>query len=657
MNEKENRIKALISQLNHASEIYYNGQDEILSNFEWDQLFDELTRLEQETGLIFDDSPTQTVGVIHQRGTKEAHEFPALSLAKTKNIAELQKWAGDQSIWLSYKEDGITLVATYDQGRLTKLLTRGNGEIGSNITYLKNAVNGLPLTIKEKEHLVVRGEATISYADFDLINLTIEAEDEKYANPRNLVAGTLALDNVEKVKSRKVLFSAFTLVYTEKDIPGWGDRMDFLENNGFNVVDREKTDAEHLPQVVERWTEQVEAGKVPMPVDGLVIVYDDTVFAAEGSVTGHHATRGGLAYKWADVSAISELEYIEWSCAASVITPVAVFKPVQLEGTTVSRASLYNISELERLKIGQAGTKIRCIKSNKIIPKIVEVIDPVGQFEIPEHCPTCGAPTEILTGEFSGTKTLRCINPDCPAKNLQKYARFVSRQGMNIEGLSIKTINKFVNAGYISRFSDFYSLDRFFETIKAMEGFGDKAVANLAEAIENSRSAEAFRFIYALCIPMIGIDAAKKIISTLGLAEFLQRLENDGSFEDIDGIGKEKSDSVIKWYAKADNQEDLHRLLSVLSLQGTEKKAAKQGLCENLTFVVTGKLEHFSNRDELKAYILSENGKVAGSVSNKTDFLINNDSESLSAKNKKARELNIPILTESMFIERFTSQS
>ena len=371
MEDKKKRIEALVEQLNKASSVYYNGQDEIMSNYEWDALFDELASLENETGYVLPESPTQRAGYEEEAsGEKEEHEYPALSLAKTKNIEELKAWAGERPIWLSWKLDGLTLVLTYDDGKLSKILTRGNGTIGTNITFLKNAISGFPQKIKYKGHMVVRGEAAISYTDFALINDMIEDDDEKYANPRNLASGTLNLDDPAEVKERHVCFHAFTLVHIDEPMISWGARMDYLAELGFDVVDREATDAAHLSETIDAWTRKVENGEMDIPVDGLVICYDDTEYASSGSVTGHHATRAGFAFKWQDESVETQLSYIEWSCAVSTISPVAVFEPVQIEGTTVSRASLCNISEIERLGLGKECT-LEVIKANKIIPKCI----------------------------------------------------------------------------------------------------------------------------------------------------------------------------------------------------------------------------------------------------------------------------------------------
>lgn len=653
MEAKKQRIEQLVEQLNKASAAYYNGQDEIMSNYEWDAMFDELVTLEKETGYIMAESPTQNAGFEEDgSGEKEAHEYPALSLAKTKQISELQDWAGERPIWLSWKLDGLTLVLTYDGGKLTKILTRGNGTIGTNITFLKGAISGFPQKIKYKGHLVVRGEAAISYTDFALINDMIEDDDEKYANPRNLASGTLNLDDPEEVKNRHVKFHAFTLVHLDEEMLSWGERMQFLENLGFNVVDREATDAGKLPEAIERWTKKVENGQMDVPVDGLVICYDDTDYAASGSVTGHHATRAGFAFKWQDESVETKLDYIEWSCAVSTISPVAVFEPVQIEGTTVSRASLCNLSEIERLGIGKECT-LEVIKANKIIPKCIAVKDAVGEVEIPTECPVCHAPTEIRISKNSGTKTLHCTNPDCTAKNVKKFTRFVSKSGMDIDGLSIQTMLKFINEGYIHEFADIYHLKDHFDVISQMEGFGEKSVNNMDKSIEKSRNVHPVNFIFALCIPLIGTDAGKKIVGSIGFEAFLKRMEHQEGFEDIDGIGAERSNSILAWYAKESNRMSLVHLLEELSIEHVEPKDTSEGTCVGMTFVITGDVHHYKNRDEFKAYVESQGGKVAGSVSGKTSYLVNNDVESNSSKNRKAKDLGIPIISEDEFVAQF----
>lgn len=651
-NKIKDKIDDLVESLNRASKAYYNGADEIMPNYEWDALFDELTQLEKETGYIRQDSPTQNAGYEAEAGNREPHEYPALSLAKTKSIEELKKWAGDMPIWLSWKLDGLTLVLTYDGGRLVKILTRGNGTVGSNITFLQDAISGFPKEIPYKGHMVVRGEATISYTDFKLLNDTIEDDDEKYANPRNLASGTLNLDDVEEVKRRHVVFYAFTLVHIDDDIISWGDRMSYLSDMKFNVVKREATDAAGLDEAVKRWTRDVESGKMDVPVDGLVICYDDTAYAAGGSITGHHATRAGFAFKWQDEAVDTRLRYIEWSCAVSTISPVAVFEPVQIEGTTVSRASLCNLTEIERLGVGKECI-LSVIKANKIIPKCIAVKDAVGAVEIPKECPVCHHPTRIFVSKNSGVKTLHCTNPDCTAKNVKKFSRFVSKSGMDIDGLSVQTMLKFINEGFIKQFPDIYHLPEHFDKISSMEGFGEKSCMNMQTAIEKSRHVHPVNLIFALCIPLIGTDAGKKIVNAIGFDGFADRMRNATDFVDIDGIGQEKSGSILEWYTNPKNSAMFEALIKELDIEQVDIKDMSEGSLNGKTFVITGDVHYFANRSEFKAYVESQGGKVTGSVSKKTDYLVNNDTESTSSKNKKAKELGIPIISEDTFIEMF----
>lgn len=651
-------IQSLVEQLNAASDAYYNGREEIMTNYEWDAAFDRLKKLEEETGIILPDSPTQNVSADNLTGQKEEHEFPALSLAKTKKVAELAKWAENRPIWLSWKLDGLTLVVTYDNGKLTKVVTRGNGHIGTNITHLSKAIDGILQAIPYKGHLVIRGEAVISYPDFEQFNMESE---EEYANPRNLASGSLTLKNINEVKERHIRWIPFTLVYEEEEIISWGNRMAWLEQQGFKPVDRElieqPTEA-NIQAVIDRWTERVtgkSSSPFPYPVDGLVITYDDTDYAATGSVTGHHATRAGYAFKWQDESAETELEYIEWSCAASTISPVAVFKPVELEGTTVKRASLCNISECERLGIGDKGTKIAVIKANKIIPKVINVVERLGVFHIPEVCPVCQSATEVTESESSGTKTLHCTNTHCPAKQLKKFGRFVSKEGINIDGLSEQTIQKFINLGWVREYADLFHLYNHASELRTMEGFGDKSVSKLLTAIEKARDVEAHRLLFALNIPLIGRDVCNRLLSAYQIADLFHtatEATTEDVFATIAGIGPEKSASFVRWMKDKDNYSMLQQLLVELNI--SQSSSAPTGnSCEGLTFVITGDVHHYKNRNELKAYIENQGGKVTGSVSKSTSFLINNDVESSSGKNKKAKELSIPIISEEDFIARF----
>lgn len=654
MEEKLLQMKSLVERLNQASDSYYNGKGELMTDYEWDALFDQLKRLEEETGEILPDSPTNRVSEDSIVGKKEEHEFAALSLAKTKQVSDLVKWAEDRPIWISWKLDGLTLVVTYDGGKLTKIVTRGNGHIGTNITHLAPAISGIPATISENGHLVVRGEAVISYTDFE--QFIIESEGD-YANPRNLASGSLTLKDIEEVKQRHIQWIPFTLVYTERELTSWGERMQMLKDLGMNPVERERIDhptTENIQLEIDKFTEKVTSKKNPFPVDGLVICYDDTAYAATGSVTGHHATRAGFAFKWQDEHADTVLDHIEWSCAASTITPVAVFKPVELEGTTVQRASLCNVSECERLGIGDKGTRLQVIKANKIIPKVINITEVVGSFVIPAECPVCHAPAVVRESE-SGTKTLHCTNAACPAKQLKKFARFVSKEGINIDGISEQTVWKFINHGFIREYADFYKLKNYAFEISCFEGFGKKSVSNLLESVEKSRHTDGRHLLYALNIPLCGGDVAKKLLSRYKVKELIEtaRLSMfDDEFASIDGIGPEKSAKFIAWFKDDVHFQHVQHLLSELIIE--EQEPVETGdKCQGLTFVVTGDVHHYKNRNELKAYIESQGGKVTGSVSKSTNFLINNDAASQSSKNKKAHELNIPIITEDEFIEKF----
>ena len=660
--DKYDRMKYLIEQLNIASDAYYGGKSEYMSNYEWDMMFDELTELENAMGVFLPDSPTQTISrstmgdTRNAIGLKEKHEYAALSLAKTKSITELQAWAGEKNVWLSWKLDGLTLVLTYDNGVLSKILTRGNGEIGTNITYMKEAIEGFPNQIEYKGHLVVRGEVIILYSDFEKMNESLDDGNGKFANPRNLASGTLALDpsNINIVRERNLKFLAFSLVHVDEKIVSWGERMKFLDKQGFATVERVATDADGLGEIIDSWSQRVESGMIDTPVDGLVICYDDTEYAATGNVTGHHATRAGLAFKWKDEVALTMLKYIEWSCAASVITPVAVFSPIRLEGTNVSRASLCNISEMERLGIGgDEKTTLKIIKANKIIPKCVGVVASEGTFIIPKKCPVCHEQTEIQVSVEIKTKTLHCTNQECPAKRLRNFSRFVSRRGMNIEGLSIKTLLLLINKGYVTDYESIYQLRKYERDIRDLEGFGDKSCSNLVNAIEQSKKVSPINFIYSLGIPLIGIDAAKRIVQTIGYEGFVDRICNGYTFEDIDGIGVEKSNAIKKWFDNPRNNYSFSILTQMLQIESENIIEQEEQKCDGLIFVVTGELSIFANRTEFIEYVEKKGGRVTGSVSKKTNYLVNNDINSKSSKNSKAKSLGVPIITEEEFVLRF----
>lgn len=649
------RMKQLVEQLNEASNAYYNGQAEILTDYEWDAKFDELKKLEEATGTILEDSPTIHVSADNTQGEKEAHEFSALSLAKTKKVEDLVKWASGKPIWLSWKLDGLTLVVTYDGGKLTKVVTRGDGHIGTNITHVASSLIGIPKTISEKGHLVIRGEAIISYDDF---NQFVLESGEDYANPRNLASGSLTLKDLDEIKKRKIHWIPFTLVHTDQIFSSWGDQMLFLEDNGFVIVDHEMIEDpsyENINATIQKWTKKVTDNENPYPVDGLVIAYDDIVYASGGSITGHHATRAGYAFKWADESVDSKLDHIEWSCAASTITPVAVFEPVELEGTTVKRASLCNISECERLGIGDKGTVLSVIKANKIIPKIIHVSKIEGQLHIPETCPVCGSPTKIQISENSGTKTLKCTNPDCAAKKLKKFTRFVSKGGADIDGISEATLSRFINEGWIHNNGDIYRLINHRDEIAQLDGFGDKSADNIVSSINKAKTIDDIKLIFALNIPLVGVDVARKLLNAKDIYSLVQEAsttDDESCFSVIDGIGTEKSSAFVRWFHDEQNVIDYKDLIQYLNIQKTATEAVDDK-CKGLTFVVTGDVHHYQNRNELKAYIEAHGGKVTGSVSKSTNYLINNDVTSTSSKNTKAKSLNIPIISEDEFIERF----
>ncbi|MBR4502738.1 MAG: NAD-dependent DNA ligase LigA [Clostridia bacterium] len=648
----EERIRRLIDTLNAASAAYYGGKSEIMTDHEWDEAFDELARLENETGIRFPDSPTQRVSEDVIPGQEEPHEYPALSLQKTKSPADLVRWAGGKSVWVSWKEDGLTLVATYERGRLIRLLTRGNGVVGTNLTHLAPCIAGIPDTVPENGKLVIRGEAVISYADFDAFLLE---SGEDYQNPRNLASGSLSLKDPAEVRRRRIRFIPFTLVHTDRNIISWGERLDLLDSLGFTTVEREKVDdPEALERTVKKWSDRAEKGLSPFPVDGLVITYDDTVYAEGGTVTGHHRTRGGIAFKWADESADTVLRQVEWSCAASAITPVALFDPVRLEGTTVSRATLHNVSECRRLGLGGAGTRIRVIKANKIIPKVVAVLGAEGVFSVPSSCPVCGSAT-VLSMSASGAETLRCTFEGCPGKKIRKLTRFVSKSGMDIDGLSVQTLVRLINLGWVREYRDIYTLSGHASEMAVLDGFGEKSVSNLLSAIDKSREVSADKLLFALNIPLCGSEVARLLLKhyTLeGLIAAASEAEDSSVFTGIDGIGPEKSASMVTWMKDEENRRSLLDLLKELKVTETEKTPSGEK-CSGLTFVITGDVSVFRNRAEMKKYIESQGGKVTGSVTSKTSFLISNDAASGSEKSRKAASLGVKVISEDEFISSY----
>lgn len=654
MQNIEQKIKQLISELNVASKAYYGGNAQIMPDAVWNAKFDELSTLERQYNIVLPCSPTQHVSHENIVGEKVTHEFPALSLPKSKSKDDVIKWTQKKSVDLSWKLDGMTLVVTYDGGKLTRVVTRGDGEVGSDITHLSDAIGNIQKVIDYKGHLVIRGEAVIAYADFESIN---EKYDNAYENPRNLVAGSLnPLTQVELIMDRCITWIPFTLVYVEEIINSWKERMHYLKTLGFKVVDSELIDnIDTLSGIIDKWSDQVEY--VQYPVDGLVVVYDDIEYASGGTLTGHHDTRGGFAFKWADEEAETELVDIEWSVSINSINPVAIFKPVRLEGTTVQRASLCNISECERLGIGDIGTKLTVIKANKIIPKVIKASQ-VGVFNIPAECPVCGHKTIIKTGA-TGTKVLVCDNSQCGAKNISKMSRFVSKYGFDITGLSEKTLIDLVNRGLIASFVDIFDLlndtYKVANVLSELEGWGPKSIQNLLQSIESAKSVKSDNLLYSLCIPMCGRDVSKKLTKKYSLLDIVKLAKDDAMnntnilMNGIDGIGYVKAAAFIDWFRDTNNVMIIEKLMSLCNVIDNNNSVSTLSL-QGLNFVITGSLEYYSSRDVIKEVIESNGGKVSGSVSSKTNYLINNDVNSSSSKNKKARELNVPIISEYEFM-------
>ena len=654
-----NKIENIINKLNEASDAYYNGLPEIMTNYEWDALFDELKKLEDETGIILPNSPTQNVSEDNTPGQKIKHQFPALSLAKTKDVNDLIKWSNDMPVWMSWKEDGLTLVATYkkygNKAKLHTLVTRGNGETGTIVTQLAPYITGLPLEIEYPYNITVRGEAIISYEDFEIVNAN---NNGAYANPRNLASGSIALLNEKEFEKRRIHFIAFTLVYTDENINSWGDRMNLLEILGFEVVERVKCNtANDIKNALNDFTSRVENSEYKYPVDGLVITYDDIAYTASGTSTGHHSNRGGLAFKWADETVETSLKFIEWSCSTNTITPVAVFEPIDILGSTVQRASLHNVSEMKRMLGNKPHKeqKLWVAKMNMIIPQIVQAEKNFDNnkilLDIPKYCPACGAPTIIDTSN-SGTETLICTNENCSAKNLKKYTRFVARAAMDIDGLSAATLSTFMNKGWINSYKDIYLLPQHKDEIEKMDGFGKKSMHNLITALNASKTVTADRFLFALSIPQCGREVARTLMLQFTFDEFLDLLlSNDNTIlNNIEGFGPEKSLAIHTWINNNISViNDLRTIITIIDI----KKEVATGSCIGYTFVITGNVNQFKNRDELKAYIEDRGGKIAGGVSSKTSYLINNDITSTSGKNKKAKELGIEIITEEEFLKRF----
>lgn len=646
--EKKRRMKELTDLLDRASKAYYQDAEEIMSNYEYDALYDELEDLEKELRVVLSNSPTIHVGYeVLSELPKERHESPMLSLDKTKDIEELKEFAGDQKVVMSWKMDGLTIVLTYRRGELIKAVTRGNGEVGEVITNNARVFKNIPLKIAYQGELVLRGEAVIGYRDFERINEEIPDADAKYKNPRNLCSGSVRQLNNEITAKRNVKFYAFGLVKAD-GVDFQNSRayqLDWLKQQGFDVVEHYVVTREKVEEEVVKFSEKITQNDFPS--DGLVLIYDDIGY---GQSLGRTAKfpRDSFAFKWADETRETVLREIEWSPSRTgLINPVAIFDAVELEGTTVSRASVHNISIMEELKLG-IGDTIEVYKANMIIPQIARNLTGSGVKDIPEVCPVCGGRTEVR--QISNAKALYCTNPECQAKQIKSYALFVSRDAMNIEGLSEATLEKFIARGFIREYTDIFHLNRYQEEIQNMEGFGEKSYRNLIENVEKARTTTLPRLIYSLGISNIGLANAKMICKEVGNdPRRILNLDKD-QLSSIAGVGEVIAGAFVDYFQNERHKEQYEKLLKEVQLPQEEGKESSD-ILQGITFVITGSVEHFANRGEVKELIESMGGKVTGSVTSKTTYLINNDTKSTSSKNKKARELGIPILSEEAFLQ------
>ena len=642
MNKIE-RIKELTGLLNNASRAYYQEDSEIMSNLEYDRLYDELKGLEEETGTVFSNSPTLRVGYEAVNDLpKEAHEEPMLSLDKTKSRQELKDWLGDKEGLLSWKLDGLTIVLTYNGGELVKAVTRGNGEIGEVITPNAKTFINLPLRIPYKGELILRGEAVISYKDFEEINTRIEDADARYKNPRNLCSGSVRALNSEVTALRRVRLNAFSLVRAaDVDFDNRRSRqLEFLREQGFETVEYYKVTSEDILDRIEYFAEAI--ADYDIPSDGLVLTYEDIAYGRSLGRTAKFP-RDSIAFKWADETAETVLREMEWSPSRTgLINPIAVFDPVELEGTTVKRASVHNLSVLKGLKLG-IGDRITVYKANMIIPQIAENLTCSGELELPQNCPACHGKTEIR--QDNDVETLVCPNPECPAKKLKSFVLFAGRDAMNIDGLSEMTLEKFIGRGFISEPADIFRLSAHRDEICKMDGFGEKSYNNLLESIERARHAEPARLLYSLGILNVGLSNARLICKHFD--NDLEKVRRAGYEEltAIDGVGGVIAGSVCEYFSSDENNRIFDDLLKEVVIEKPEAAEARDGIAGK-SFVITGSLHNFENRDALKSAIENAGGKVTGSVSSNTDYLINNDINSTSSKNKKAKELSVPIITE-----------
>lgn len=645
---KLQRMKELTVQLLEAAKTYYQESREIISNYEYDRLYDELLSLEAETGVVLAGSPTQKVGYeILSELPKEPHESPMLSLDKTKDVAALQEWLGEQEALLSWKLDGLTIVLTYDGGELVKAVTRGNGEIGEVITNNAKVFANIPLKIAHQGQLTLRGEAVIKYSEFNRINDEIEDIDAKYKNPRNLCSGSVRQLNNQITAQRNVNFEAFMLVRADGVAfhNSRREQLEWLVSQGFDVVDYKTVTRDTLPQAVQEFAEAVQGYDIPS--DGLVLLLDDIAY---GESLGRTAKfpRNSIAFKWADEIRETRLNEIEWSASRTgLINPVAIFEPVELEGTTVSRASVHNISIMEALELG-VGDTITVYKANMIIPQIAENLTRSGKIEIPEHCPVCGGDTQVR--QINDVRSLYCTNPDCQAKKIKSFALLVSRDALNIDGLSEATLEKFIAAGFIHSYADIFHLDRHREAIIEMEGFGQKSYDNLIAAVKTASNTTLPRVIYGLGIAGIGLANAKMLSREFHSDFEKMRCAEAEELTAVDGIGSVLAEAWIAYFNSDANNELVDGLLAELHIE-QEAESQEEAVFAGMTFVITGSVEHFANRKALQEAIESRGGKATGSVTSKTTYLINNDTTSNSSKNKKAKELGVPIISEQDFLD------
>ena len=644
---KNERMLELVELLNKASRSYYQDAQEIMSNYEYDRLYDELQNLEKELGITLSNSPTVNVGYeVVSELPKERHESPMLSLDKTKEVEELKNFVGSQKVLMSWKMDGLTIVLTYRDGKLYKAVTRGNGEVGEVVTNNAKVFKNVPVQIAYRGELILRGEAVIGYHDFEKINEEIEDVDAKYKNPRNLCSGSVRQLNNQITAKRNVMFYAFTLVQAD-GVNFQNSRacqMEWLKAQGFTTVEYHMVTRDTVEDEVAKFSSEI--SKNDFPSDGLVLSYDDIAYGRSLGRTAKFP-RDSYAFKWQDEIRETILREIEWSPSRTgLINPVAIFDPVELEGTTVSRASVHNISIMEELELG-IGDKIEVYKANMIIPQIAENLTRSGVKDIPERCPVCQGETKIR--QVGNAKALYCMNPECQAKHVKAFALFVSRDALNIEGLSEATLEKFISRGYIHTFADIFHLDRYKDEIQGMEGFGEKSYRKLIESVKKARTTTLPRVVYSLGLAGIGLANAKVICRELKYDVEALLMVTEEELNEIQGVGEVLAKAFTGYFSDAKHVENFRKLLEELTIP--EETSTKKQIFEGVNFVITGSVTHFANRGEVKELIESLGGKVTGSVTSKTNYLINNDVTSTSSKNKKANELGIPIISEETFLE------